>query len=303
MRTMLSNLIVEAALKDPNIIVLSGDHGYALFDEVRKQAPKQFVNAGIMEQGMIGIAAGLAKIGRRPIVYGLSAFIPVRVLEQIKLDVCYSSLPILFLGDGAGLVYSTLGASHQCGEDIACLRPIPKINIYSPADANELQTCLYEAFSYKGPSYVRIGKSDRPMVTAPNQKSTEPYFTTRSSSSGPKKRIFVATGSMLSIAHSLAQKTEHSCLSIPRVKPLSDSALKIISEYDQIDIFEEHSRYGGLTSTIVDALVENKMKVPSFEVFSLKSKFSETCGSYQHALSEHGISDQQLMNHYQSEMK
>ncbi len=296
MRAMLSNLIVEAALKDPNIIVLSGDHGYALFDEIRKQAPKQFVNAGIMEQGMIGIAAGLAKIGRRPIVYGLSAFIPVRVLEQIKLDICYSGLPVLFLGDGAGLVYSTLGASHQCGEDIACLRPIPKINIFSPADANELKTCMSDALSYKGPSYLRIGKSDRPMITPIDQKSTEPYFTRHAPQ--PKKKIFVATGSMLSIAHTLAEKTGHACLSIPKIKPLPAVALKIISEYDLVDIFEEHSRYGGLTSTLVDAFVEMKMKPPIFEVFSLKSKFSETCGSYQHALSEHGISDQQLMAHY-----
>ena len=297
MRTMLSNLIVEAALNDPKVIVLSGDHGYALFDDIRRRAPLQFVNAGIMEQGIIGIAAGLAKVGRRPIVYGLSAFIPVRVLEQIKLDVCYSGLPILFLGDGAGLVYSTLGASHQCGEDIACLRPIPKIQIFSPADANELKSCMREALSFEGPSYLRIGKSDRPVVTPPDQKSTEAYFTTRASA--PKKKLFVATGSMLSIAHTLAVKTGHSCLSIPKIKPLPPSALELISGFDQIDIFEEHSRYGGLTSALIDALVEKSAAVPKFHVHSLKSKFSETCGSYQHALSEHGISDQQLMAHYE----
>ncbi len=301
MRVMLSNLITEAALTDLNTIVLSGDHGYSLFDQIRKRAPEKFVNVGIMEQGMVGIAAGLAKIGRRPIVYGLSAFIPIRVLEQIKLDICYSGLPVIFLGDGAGLVYSTLGASHQCGEDIACLRPLPNINIYSPADPNELKSCVAEALLYNGPSYIRIGKCDRPTVSTKSHITTSAYFTTEMSDN--KTKLFVATGSMLSIAHILAKETKHSCLSIPKIKPMATKTLKIISEYQQIDIFEEHSRYGGLTSAILDGLIENKMSIPTFQVFCLKSKFSETCGSYQHALSEHGIADHQLRDYYKIESK
>ncbi len=296
MRNMLSDLIVATALKDPKTIVLSGDHGYALFDALRTQAPQQFVNVGVIEQAMIGIAAGLARIGRKPIVYGLSSFVPIRVLEQIKLDFCHANLPVLLLGDGAGLVYSTLGASHQCGEDIACLRPLPRIEIYSPADRNELKACFDEALSYHGPSYLRIGKGDRPVVTSSDLATTKPHFTHRSSESG--KRLFVATGSMLSIAHKIALKLNISCLSVPKIKPLDISILKILSDFDHVDLFEEHSRHGGLCSAIVDLLMEKKSRIPTFEIFSLKEKFSETCGSYQHALSEHGISDEQLMTHF-----
>ena len=89
MRNAFSNALVEAARRDPRVVLLTGDHGYALFDEFRKSCPDQYINAGIAEQNMVGVAAGLAKGGFRPVVYGLSAFVPVRVLEQIKIDVCY----------------------------------------------------------------------------------------------------------------------------------------------------------------------------------------------------------------------
>src|SRR3954471_14225775 len=110
MRTAFSKSLVEAAVADPRVVLLTGDHGYALFDEFRRLCPAQYLNAGVAEQNMVGVAAGLAKGGLRPIVYGLSACVPMRVLEQIKRDVCYESLPIVFIGDGAGVVYGQLGA-------------------------------------------------------------------------------------------------------------------------------------------------------------------------------------------------
>src|SRR5947209_10333759 len=109
---------------------------------------------------MVGVAAGLAKGGLRPVVYGLSAFVPMRVLEQIKIDVCYEQLPVLFIGDGAGVVYSTLGTSHQSTEDVAALRAVPHLSILSPADGPEMTACMDLAFRTDGPVYLRMGKAD-----------------------------------------------------------------------------------------------------------------------------------------------
>ena len=109
---------------------------------------------------MVGVAAGLAKGGLRPVVYGLASFVPMRVLEQIKLDVCYEKLPVVFIGDGAGLVYSHLGSSHQCTEDVAALRAVPGMAILSPADADEMSACLALALRGNRPVYVRMGKAD-----------------------------------------------------------------------------------------------------------------------------------------------
>ena len=127
MRAAFSDTLVNLARNDPKVLLLTGDHGYALFDQFRKVCPAQYINAGIAEQNMVGMAAGLARSGFRPFVYGLSAFIPIRVLEQIKLDVAHDQLPVVFLGDGAGFVYSHLGTSHQSAEDIACARSIPHL--------------------------------------------------------------------------------------------------------------------------------------------------------------------------------
>ena len=109
MRTILSNKITQSAVDNPKFVALTGDHGYALFDEIKKTRPEQFLNVGMIEQAMIGIAAGLSQVGHQTLVYGLASFIPMRVIEQIKLDICYNNLPVKIIGDGAGLVYSVLG--------------------------------------------------------------------------------------------------------------------------------------------------------------------------------------------------
>src|SRR3954447_16691239 len=160
MRNAFSQALVEAATADPRLVLLTGDHGYALFDDFRRRCPAQYLNAGVAEQNMVGVAAGLAKGGLRPVVYGLSAFVPIRVLEQIKLDVCYENLPVVFIGDGAGVVYSTLGTSHQCTEDVAALRGVPCLSILSPADGPEMTACMGLALTGGKPGYLRMGKAD-----------------------------------------------------------------------------------------------------------------------------------------------
>ena len=151
MREAFSNALVRLALADPKVLLLTGDHGYALFDEFRKRCPGQYINAGIAEQNMVGMAAGLARVGFRPFVYGLAAFVPIRTVEQIKLDIAHDNLPVVLLGDGAGFVYSHLGTSHQSTEDIACSRAIPGLNVLSPADRFEMTACMNHAYAANGP--------------------------------------------------------------------------------------------------------------------------------------------------------
>lgn len=292
MRDVLSSLIVSAAKEDERFIVLSGDHGYALFDAIRAERPKQFVNVGVAEQNMIGVAAGLAKVGYRPCVYGLAAFVPIRVLEQIKLDLCHSKLPVTLLGDGAGLVYSTLGVSHQCGEDMACLRPLPAISIYSPCDEFELQACWTEARQAAHPCYIRIGKADRPAVhdgPLPNTDHSWTYKKTGDSF----KRLVIATGSMTHVATTIAREHDVSCLSVPRIKPLPLGLVDTLRPYDCVAVVEEHAPTGGLYSALAEATAatESQSKRPQLVHFGLSSRFTATAGSYTHAMSEHALDD------------
>ncbi|MGZ5278738.1 MAG: transketolase family protein [Pseudobdellovibrionaceae bacterium] len=291
MRTRLSELITAQAQKDPRFLVLSGDHGYALFDSIRAHCPNQFINAGIMEQAIVGIAAGLCKQGFRPLIYGLSAFIPIRVLEQIKLDVCYPNLPVTFIGDGAGLVYSTLGVSHQCAEDVAALRPLPNMRIFSPCDKEELKAAWQEISEFEGPAYIRIGRGDRPFVNGTALNSAEPYFTNKSSAG---KTCLVATGSMVSVATQMGKKLNLNVFSVPRLKPLGSEIEKQLASFSSLIVLEEHSRYGGLASALAENLCELPVQAPRIRSIALSDKFAEHCGSYQYALSEFDMADHQI---------
>ena len=290
MRDVLSNKITQSALDNPKFLALTGDHGYALFDEIRKKAPGQFLNVGMIEQAMIGLAAGLTQVGHSTLVYGLASFIPIRVIEQIKLDVCYSKLPVKIIGDGAGVVYSVLGCSHHCAEDVSCLRPLPHIEIYSPGDPEELRICYEESLEYDGPTYMRVGKCDNPVVNTEKLASTKPYFTHEEDSD----TVFITTGAMLGVVNGLAKDFKTNHLSIMKLKPIDESLAEIIPRFKNVVCFEEHSRYGGLTSCVTDFLVERQIPVPKIYSFNLEDKFAKHCGSHQYALSEHNLSNEQI---------
>lgn len=279
MRELLSDLFVKTIERDGNTRVLSSDHGYSLFDDLRAKHPDKFVNTGIIEQGMIGIAAGLAQNGFRPIVYGLSSFIPMRCLEQIKLDLCHANLPVILIGDGAGLVYSTLGVSHHCAEDIAVLRCIPNISIYSPCDRSELQICWDKALKNEGPTYIRIGKCDLPEVDLTN------YLGFRSSYHINAHTALVATGSMVSKAKAIGDKLGLRVYSMYELKPFAPSNFDI---FGQVIVLEEHSKHGGLYSIIKE---HTSTKVHSI---ALEDKFADKTGDWQYALSEHRMDDENL---------
>ncbi len=290
MRTILSNLISSSAVNNENFLLLSGDHGYALFDELRKCKPDQFVNVGIMEQALVSMSAGLSKVGFRPMCYGLASFVPIRVLEQIKFDICLPKLPIKLIGDGAGLIYTHLGNSHLCAEDIGALMPLPYIEIYAPGDKEEMRICYNEFYSSDMPAYLRVGKCDNPNVNTEELKNTEPYFTHKSTS----KTCFISSGAMLGTVNSFAKERDVSHISVMKLKPLSNSILDMIKDFDHIVFFEEHTRKGGLVSAVTDLAVDQHQSLPKIDYFCLNSSFIEKAGTYQYALSEHGISIEQM---------
>lgn len=287
MRDAFSNALVAAALADPKVVLLTGDHGYALFDPFRKARPDQFINCGIAEQNMVGVAAGLAKAGFKPIVYGLAAFVPIRVLEQIKIDVCYENLPVILIGDGAGLVYSHLGTSHQSTEDIACTRALPALTVLSPADRFEMTATMNLALQLASPVYLRVGKSDRGDVHA-GAVELQPGQLLKVRS-GAKRIALLATGSMVSTALALAEQGfDGEVWSVPSIKPLSAATMSAISSrVDLIVTLEEHSTMGGLGAAITEFVSAHK-PLPVCRI-GIEDRYSAKCGTWDYLLHEHRL--------------
>jgi len=294
MRAAFSDTLVRLAKADPNVLLLTGDHGYALFDDFRRECPAQYINAGIAEQNMVGMAAGLARTGFRPFVYGLSAFIPVRVVEQIKLDFAHDKLPVILIGDGAGFVYSHLGTSHQSTEDIACTRALPHLSVYSPADRFEVAACMERAYQAKGPVYLRMGKSDRGDVhMAAPQAKVGRLLEVKPGQSGDV--AFIATGSLVRTAMDIAADSypDAAVWSAPFIKPIDGQQVAAICARSRaVVVLEEHSVLGGLGSVITEIAAEFA-PVRILRV-GVQDRFSHHCGSYEYLLKEHGLERQAI---------
>lgn len=287
MRNAFSAALVKAAQQDERVLLLTGDHGYALFDEIRRLLPDRYLNVGVAEQNMVGVAAGLAKAGLRPILYGLSAFVPVRVLEQIKLDICYEELPVVMVGDGAGFVYGALGASHHCTEDISALRAIPNVRILSPADAYEMTRAMELAFLLERPVYLRIGKCDIGAVhKGPIKFDWGELIEMRP---GDGELGFIATGSMVKAALKEATRWEGSSVwSAPSLKPLDiEQAAAICRNHRAIITLEEHSIYGGLGAAIAE--ISSTYAPCWVGRIGVQDRFAQYAGSYDYLRSEHGL--------------
>ncbi|MFI3187827.1 MAG: transketolase C-terminal domain-containing protein [Methylococcaceae bacterium] len=289
MRVAFSEALVRLAKADPTVLLLTGDHGYALFDDFRRECPAQYINAGIAEQNMVGMAAGLARSGFRPFVYGLAAFIPVRVVEQIKLDVAHDRLPVIFIGDGAGFVYSHLGTSHQSTEDIACTRAIPNLSVYSPADRFEVTACMEMAYHSKSPVYLRMGKSDRGDVhVAVPQASVGSLLQAKPGKSDDI--AFIATGALVRTTLDIAADSypDVSVWSAPFIKPLdNEQVTAICKQHRIIVVLEEHSVLGGLGSAIAE--IASEFAPVRILRIGVNDRYSEHCGTYEYLLKEHGL--------------
>ena len=295
MRASFSKSLIKLAMADPKVLLLTGDHGYALFDGFRKSCPDQFINCGIAEQNMVGMAAGLARVGFRPFVYGLAAFIPVRTVEQIKLDIAHDKLPVVLIGDGAGFVYSHLGTSHQSTEDIACLRSIPDMQILSPADQFEMLSAMDYAYESGRSIYLRMGKADCGDLHPAEIGKLYPGSLLKLRDGRSDRPGLIATGSMVSKAVQIAGSRGLNVWSAPSIKPMSiDDVCGAAAACSSLVTIEEHSVIGGLGAAVSEITSEYK---PTRVVrVGVPDRFSNYCGSYEYLLKEHGMDSLTLGN-------
>jgi len=301
MRNTFIQTLLENAKQDPNIIFITGDLGFGVIENFQKQLPNQFINAGVSEQSMMGMAAGIASTGKRVFVYSIGNFPTLRCLEQIRNDVCLMNNPVVIVSVGAGYSYGSQGYTHHALEDIAVMRALPNMNIYIPADSIESKSITNYLCKTKNPSYLRLGKAGEPILTNNDSKPiSNEIINIRSGDDGTILFVGPIGKRALAAAEILDQMNlKVAVASVPFATNLDLGYLKNAVVKGPIITVEEHSTRGGFGSIILEALhqldVTYKLKI----VASTQQNLSEI-GSQDYLQVKNGLDEKSIVDAFNS---
>lgn len=273
--------------------LLTGDLGFSVFDNLRKIHPKYFLNMGIAEQSMVGIAAGMANSGKEVYVYSIVPFLMYRAFEQIRNDICYPNLPVRLVGVGAGLSYSDAGPTHHSIEDIAISTALPNLTVISPSDPKEVEFFMKNMHTIKGPAYMRISKKGEPLLHSMHQKMK---IGKALKIAKGDDLLIVSTGAITKQAietANLLEKAGISCeiLDLHTLKPFDDTAITNSARNKKLVVtIEENS--GGLASIVAKALTS--IDGPKLLQFKLPDEFAHISGSREYMLNNYGLSPSKI---------
>ena len=295
MRNAFADVIYEIGQSDSRICALVADISPAgSMVKFREQFPERFINTGVAEQAMIGIAAGLALKGMRPFCYTIATFSLYRPFEMVRVDLAYQNLPVTVIGMGAGVIYSTLGGTHHAMEDVAVASAIPNMTVLAPCDPAEMRLMTrWCATQSQGPVYMRLGKAGEPDLTTNAAESFEPgrlRYLQRGSDVA-----LLSYGITVAMAKKIAQGLEAagesvSLISCHTIKPLDRAGVeRALASHKRVAVIEEHVPHGGLGSRVKEIAWESGAKC-RLDCFSLKDEFIHCYGSHDELLGEHGLS-------------
>lgn len=282
MRDSFVAVLTEVAARHPELMLLTGDLGFGVLDNYAARFPRQFLNAGVAEQNMSGLAAGLALEGHCVFTYSIGNFPTLRCLEQIRNDICYHGANVKIVCIGGGMSYGPVGFSHHATEDLAILRSLPGMLVLSPCDLWEAAEATRSLVTHRGPAYLRLDKSAAP-VEMRFGESFQPG-SIRTVRQGSDVTL-AATGGILEeallAADSLAEQGIFCrVLSVHTIKPLDTHTLVAAAkETGGIVSIEEHAVDGGLGGAIAESLMEAGVFPGFFVRMGLRNTFSSVIGS------------------------
>ncbi len=269
MRTAFIETLFELAEQDERIWLLTGDLGYSIMERFAGRFPGRYVNVGVAEQNMTGVAAGLALCGKVVFTYSIANFPTLRCLEQIRNDVCYHNLNVKIVAVGGGLAYGAQGYTHHAVEDLGIMRALPNMAVIAPGDPIETRLATRAILNWHGPCYLRLGKAGDPRVheNEPEFHIGKPILVRQGTDVA-----LLSTGGALGIAAEVSallgiENVNAGVISIPFLQPLDSTALALL--VDRIPLLvtiEEHSLYGGLRTAVIESL-QAALK-PGVELYS-----------------------------------
>ena len=305
MRNAFADEITKMAATDPRLVLLSGDIGNRLFDKLRAQSPERFMNCGVAEANMMGVAAGMASAGLRPVVYTITPFTTTRCLEQIRVDVAYHNLPVVIVGTGSGLSYASLGPTHHSLEDFAIFRAIPHMQIVAPYDAPSLRAVLRDALAGKKPTYIRIGKKGEKDILPPE---TAVGIGKSVVAREGRDICILAVGTIASEAVKAADtlKKNHGIspevVLINTVKPLDTGLLdRLAAKFKTVLTVEEHSKIGGFGEHVASTFAQKGIR-NQIICMGTRDEFLHVVGSQEYARTVYEIDAPSIVKAVQQAM-
>jgi transketolase len=303
MRNKFADKVYELGKKNKNIAIVVADISPAgSIQKFAEDYPDRFINCGVAEQSMIGISAGLALRGFRPFCYTIATFTLYRPFEMVRVDLAYHNLPVTLIGMGSGLIYSTLGGTHQSIEDISIAASLPNMNVICPADPYEMEKVVeWCATKSTGPTYVRLGK--RGEKNLDSFKADDFQFGKIRYLKRGNDIAIISYGIILQKIESVVKlynknNFNPSLISCHTIKPLDKNGIiEVLKKYKKIIVIEEHVPHGGLSSRIKELAFDNKI-MNSLECFTLKDKFIKSYGTYDDLLNKHGLNIDEIIKKY-----
>jgi transketolase len=240
--------LVDLAESDEKIWLLTADLGFSVVEPFVEKFPKRFLNVGVAEQNMAGVAAGLAMSGKTVFIYSIANFPTLRCLEQIRNDICYHNANVKIVAVGAGISYGTLGYTHHGVEDVGILRTLPNLMLATPADPKEAIFMTRFLASTDGPAYLRLEKNGEPVLHQDDLEDFIPGKPLVSGSVNNEGVVFISYGSILKLSLDAAEALRDSgipvtVISLPALRPMdTDSLLSIIEQNRLVVAVEEHRK-------------------------------------------------------------
>lgn len=288
MRTNFINQLIEEARRNEKIFLLVGDLGYHVIEPFAEEFPDRFLNVGIAEQNMAGIAAGLAMTGYNVYFYSIGNFPTIRCLEQIRNDIAYHQANVKVVSVGAGYAYGSLGATHQATEEIGALRVLPNMVVATPGDPLEARAITKISASYDGPMYIRLGKAGEKTVHSEDSIDLKiGDICSVITREGNQTAVF-ACGNILDAAlHQINEENlNYDLYSVPFVKPINkEQLINIVKTHPAgLITIEEHQKSCGMGSAIVEILndlyYEGNIEVyPKVKRIAIPDEFADVVGT------------------------
>jgi transketolase len=294
MRDTFGRTLYDVARAEANVFLLVADISPAVsLKQFLEEYPERFINVGVAEQSLIGLAAGMALRGCKPFAYTIATFALYRPFEQVRVDLCYQNLPVTIVGAGAGLTYSTLGGTHHAQEDVAVMSALPNMSILAPCDPAEVQSAVWACAKKAGPTYLRLGKAGEPVLTA---DAPEPFTFGKVRLIRPgRDAAILSYGPITKLAVEVAKRAEAerglsvAAYSAHTLKPLDRDRLRdILKQYRQVVVVEEHSARGGLAAEVKQVAWDCRASC-DLATFSLQDEFIHVFGSQADLWAAHGI--------------